>query len=95
MTQEHYGFHPPSRIKQFAEKLGIRDIQPEDVLPKEGVEIFSRKHRSFMGDSDIGHADVAGRCQDWRDNRGWWKVYVYPHNQRSVDRKSHSLRRGI
>lgn len=65
--------HALSWGKQWLEKVGLREVRPEDICPPQFLEQLYQKYPDLLGDATaIGPSDD-DRCQSWRDHPGWWK----------------------
>lgn len=76
MVLESVLLHPPSLLKRVLEKIAIRQVSPSDICPPSYLPELYRQYPSLMGDQTaIGPGDD-GSCQSWRNNPGWWKIYI-------------------
>lgn len=72
--KEKIGIHPPSKVKQFFEDIGLIEITPQDLCSsQEQLQELYKTYPDLMGDSSsIGPGDD-GNCQSWQGYKGWWK----------------------
>lgn len=68
--------YPPGKVIQILEKLGVRDVRPEDICPEEKLPILYKMFPELLGDREEMDITMGGRCQVWRDNPRWWDRFL-------------------
>lgn len=72
MQEMGFRLHRPLLMWRILERLGLRDVSPEDICPLTEIERLYQTYPDLRGDTTaIGPGDD-GDCQTWRNNPGWW-----------------------
>lgn len=72
MIGPEFHFHRPNVFKRLGERLGVYEVTPADIVPKEELDNLLRTYTDLAGDQDIGPGND-GSCQSWRGYPYWWK----------------------